>query len=139
MCVLSGSWFGLVGTALSTALAFVPFNNELRRPWLEPACLIATEDRVARRGEGREGQRQSRAYVCFSWGRQTDQGSVQHTEEYLACKEEENLFALYNVIYYFQITLSFKKKKTVAVSLSGITALMLSTNVPFHCSTYFLS
>lgn len=62
MCVLSGSWFGLVGTALSTALAFVPFNNELRRPWLEPACLIATEDRVARRGEGREGQRQSRAY-----------------------------------------------------------------------------
>lgn len=106
MCVLSGSWFGLVWTALSTALAFVPLIMNcgglgLRRPVSQQ---LKTE---WWRGEGREGQRQSRAYVCLSWDRQTDHGSVQHTEEYLACKEDENLFALYNVINYFQITLSF--------------------------------
>jgi hypothetical protein len=107
MCVLSGSWFGLVGTALSTALAFVPFNNELRRPWLEPACLIATEDRVVRREKGRDNH--GRMSVSRGADRQT-RAQSKHTEEYLTCKEEENLFALYNVIYYFQITLSFNKK-----------------------------
>lgn len=54
MCVLSGSWFGLVWPALSSASAFVPQGNELWRPWLQLWCLIATEDKSVLANGGKD-------------------------------------------------------------------------------------
>lgn len=61
-------WVGLDGFVHCFGLC--SFNNELWRPWLAPACLVATEDRVVARR--RERRAETITGVCLSLVGQTD-------------------------------------------------------------------